>query len=517
MDPLKIATSEQMRSIDRRASEELGIPSIILMENAAIALADALMTHFPDAGRVTIFCGTGQNGGDGFALARQLDARGIVCEIFVLGERSKIKGDSHTNLEICERMRLPLQFAGSSRALEIALESAASSDVVVDAIFGTGLSRPPGGLAGEAITQIGTLVVPVLSVDLPSGLDASSSLVTGPAIHAAVTVSFALPKICHVFSPAADHCGEVIVADISIPQAAIDAEGITLSLISPDEVRLLLPERLADAHKGSFGHVAIVAGSEGKSGAAILAARGSLRGGAGLTTVVTDRKTARIVSSSSAETMTHASSLTKSDLAGTSRFLEKMSAVAVGPGLADDEESHGLIRELVSRIEQPLVLDATAVNAFAAHPEAINPTRRTRILTPHPGELARLLETTSAEIQQNRIAFATAAARLSNAIVVLKGHQTLVASPEGEVAVNPTGNAGMATGGMGDVLTGLAAALLAQGLDAWNAARAAVYLHGLAGDLLRDDSAEIGLAALDLADRIPHAVRLLREGPPGKA
>ena len=298
----------------------------------------------------------------------------------------------------------------------------------------------------------------------------------------------------------------MIVADITIPDAAIEDENVILALITPRDVQPFFAPRLASTHKGTYGHVGIVAGSPGRSGAAVLAARGAIRGGAGLVTVLTDAETAKLVNAGSIESMTYSGD----DARG---VLAKKDAVLAGPGLRDDEESYAAIRALVAEIEQPLVIDASALNAFAGRAEELNPHGRPRVITPHPGELARLLGTDAKSINADRIGAARDAASRTNCVVVLKGSQTLVADREGFVHVNPTGNPGMATGGMGDVLGGLVAALLARGVDPLDAARAAVYLHGLAGDLLQSEQGDVGLAALDLAERLPAAIQKLRSAP----
>jgi NAD(P)H-hydrate epimerase len=503
-DFVHILTATQMKAIDRRATERFGIPSIVLMENAALAVADAIAGHYPDCDRAAIFCGIGANGGDGFAIARHLEQRGIVPGIFIVGDRKKIGGDAAANLVICERLALPLYDVTDDESLNEALVHAADADLIVDAIFGTGLDRAPEGLYAETITSINEMGLPIVAVDLPSGANASSAEPFEPCVRAALTVTFAAPKICHVFEPAAVSCGEVIVADISIPSAALEDENVTLALTTQADVRPHIAARLAATHKGTYGHVAIIAGSPGRSGAAVLAARGAIRSGAGLVTVATDAETAKLVNAGSIESMTFSGD----DVAS---FAGSKDAALIGPGLADDEESYARVRKLVEKIELPLVIDASALNAFAGRTDALNPDRRPRVITPHPGELARLLGSTAKEINTNRIDAAREAARATGCIVVLKGFQSLIADPEGHVNVNPTGNPGMATGGMGDVLGGMIAALLARGIDSFNAAVAGVYLHGFAGDMLKDEMGDIGLTAADLAERIPFAIKRLRE------
>lgn len=499
---MKILNAEQMRNIDRRTTERFGVPSIVLMENAAIVVVDAIFAHFPDADRVAIFCGTGANGGDGFAVARHLENRGVVPVLIVVGDRASIRGDAETNRLICERLGIPLYEVSEADDIETALAHAADADLLVDAIFGTGLNRAPEGMYEDLIRGIAELRIPVLAIDLPSGANASSPIPFEPCIQAEVTVTFAAPKVCHVFEPAAAYCGEVIVADISIPEIAVDEESVSLALITPKDVQPHVTRRLPETHKGTYGHAALIAGSPGRSGAAVLAARGAIRAGAGLVTVMIDAQTAKLVHAGSVESMTYSG-----ELAG---FLANKTAALIGPGLPDDEPSYKNVRAMVEAIELPLVIDASALNAFAGQPQKLNPRGLPRVITPHPGELARILGSDTASINADRIGAARAAARATNCVVVLKGHQTLVAELDDHVWVNPTGNPGMASGGMGDVLSGILVAFLARDTDPLDAACAAVYLHGLAGDLLAEEYGDTGLTAMDLAERIPKAIQKVR-------
>ena len=373
---MKILTSEQMRNIDRRTTERFGIPSIVLMENAAIAVVDAIHEHYPNADRVAIFCGTGANGGDGLAVARHLENRGVVPMVILVGDRAKLAGDALTNFNICSLLGLPIYDVKDEAHVDEVMAHASDADVIVDAIFGTGLNRAPGGVHAEVIRALAEMRIPVLAVDLPSGANASSSETFDPCMRAEVTVTFAAPKVCHVFDPAATACGEIIVADISIPEIAIGEENVTLALTTPRDVTPHFAPRLAATHKGTYGHVGIVAGSPGRSGAAVLAARGAIRTGAGLVTVITDDETAPQIHAHSIESMT----------TGDRGALKTKDAVLVGPGLPDNEESYAGVRALVATIEQPLVIDASGLNAFAGHVDELNVPAKVRIITPHPGE-----------------------------------------------------------------------------------------------------------------------------------
>src|SRR6266545_1678104 len=369
---MKILTAQQMQNVDRRATERFAIPSLVLMENAAIAVVDAIFEHFPQTERAAIFCGSGANGGDGMAVARHLENRGVVPVVVLVGDRAKYSGDAKKNLTICERLNVPMLDAVDGDSLSEALIRAADADVVVDALFGTGLNRAPGGIHAEAIRSMNELALPIVAVDLPSGANASSAVPFEPCIQAAVTVTFAAPKLCHVFEPAAMQCGEVIVADISIPSAAIGDENVTLSLTTPADVRPHLGPRLADTHKGTYGHVAIVAGSLGRSGAAVMCARGAVRSGAGLVTVVTDVDAAALVNAGSIESMTFpVVSMEQAVVPQVLEFLRTKDAVLVGPGLRDTDDSYAFVRELVAQLERPLVIDASGLNAFAGRASEI--------------------------------------------------------------------------------------------------------------------------------------------------
>jgi ADP-dependent NAD(P)H-hydrate dehydratase / NAD(P)H-hydrate epimerase len=500
---MKILTAAQMRNIDRRATERFGIPSIVLMENAASAVVDALFEHYPRIERAAIFCGIGANGGDGLAVARHLENRGVVPVLLLCGDRAKYAGDARTNLTICERLGIPMYDVVDAEHVDDALVHAADADVVIDAIFGTGLNRAPEGLYAEVIRAIAELRLPVIAVDLPSGANASSPVPFEPCLQAEVTVTFAAPKLCHVFEPAASLCGEVIVADISIPEKAVEDEGVTLALTTPRDLQPLVAPRLAATHKGTYGHLAVIAGSPGRSGAAVMCARGAIRTGVGLVSVITDAETAALVHAGVIEAMTDSGD----DVA---QFIANKDAVLIGPGLADNDAGYARVRELVAALDLPSIIDASALNAFASRANELNPHKRPRVITPHPGELARLLGTTAKAVNDDRIAAALEAARVTQCVVVLKGHQTLVADPDGQVRVNPTGNPGMATGGMGDVLSGVIGALLARGVEPFEAATCGVYLHGLAGDILKDEIGDTGLAATDVAERIPLAIQRVR-------
>jgi NAD(P)H-hydrate epimerase len=520
---VRILTAESMRAVDRAAIDEIGIPSLVLMENAALGVAEAVGELFPEADAVAIFCGPGNNGGDGFALARHLDARGYGVELFLVAGGERPSGDAGVQLAICEKQGLAVtEIAGEADVPE-ALARAGDADLAVDALFGTGLGRPLEGVFAAVAEGLGELGVPVLAVDVPSGLDGSRAEPIGPHVVADATVTFAAPKVAHVFPPAAAACGELVVADLGIPPFLVDEaaeQGGELHLLLAEDLAGLLPRRDPAGHKGDYGHVLVVAGAPGKSGAAVMTARAAVRGGAGLVTAAVPEPLVHVVDAGSVESMTvplacgPQGQVTAAAVEAILAAAEGKDVVALGPGLGQDEETFAAIRDAVLRCPLPLVLDADGLNAFAGRLDELAGRGAPTVLTPHPGELGRLLGSSAGEVQADRVGAARRAAARSGCIVVLKGHQTLVAAPspgEGDsepppgVWVCPTGNPGMASGGSGDVLTGLTAALLAQLGDAAGAARFAVYVHGLAGDLAAERIGEVPLAASDLIDALPAA------------
>lgn len=526
---MKVLSAPQMAALDRRAIEEIGIPAPVLMENAAIGAVDALGLHFPQAEMVTIVAGPGSNGGDGLAMARHLDGRGYHCEVLlVLGDKP-LRGDAALQHDILARAGLNVELIGPEDDPEVVAEQVGvacrEADVVVDALFGTGLSRPVSGLFAAVIEVIAVSGSPVLAVDLPSGLDGSEARIIGPHLAAELTVTFACPKVAHVLAPAADSVGELVVVDLGLParlvaEAEADHELIDVAMVAP-----WLEKRPLEGHKGTFGHALLLAGGAGTAGAAVLAARAAVRGGAGLVTVATPASVRDVVDLGSLESMTVALPTSREGDASAEAgdpglgaaaehllraTLDGKDAVGMGPGLGRGVATAETLRQLALEIKLPLVLDADALNAHAGQLERLAQRQAPTVLTPHPGEMGRLLGCDTAEVLRDRLAAVRRACSLSGAVVVLKGRQTLVAAPGRPVAINPTGNPGMGTGGSGDVLTGWLTALLARGLGARDAACLAVYAHGLAGDLAARERGQDALAAGDLVDALGRACAQIR-------
>lgn len=510
---MKILTPEAMRAVDQAAIEEIGIPSLVLMENAAIGVVDALAEGFPEARSVTVLCGPGNNGGDGLAVARHLAIRGYVVRVFLAGG-SEPSGDAGVQLTICRNQGLEIRQLSEEGGERRTIEAARDSDLVVDALFGTGLSRPLEGPIAELVEAINRLPVPRLAVDLPSGLNGGSAEISGPHLEADLTVTFAAPKLAHILPPAAESVGEVVVADLGIPRELVEVAAGDLFLLQAAELAPLLMPRPADGHKGDFGHVLLFAGGIGKAGAAILAARGAVRGGAGLVTVAVPAPILPEVDGGSLESMTLALETSGAGLApaAADQLLEAASgkdALALGPGLGLEASTVEVVRRVCRETSLPMVIDADGLNAFAGEAEVLAARVAPAILTPHPGELARLMGVGTSEILADRLGWVRRAASTTRCLVVLKGHQSLVAAEDGRTWVNPTGNPGMATGGSGDVLTGILAALVGQGYELPVAAQLGVYLHGLAGDLAIETTGMTALAADDLVAHLGAAFDLL--------
>jgi NAD(P)H-hydrate epimerase len=514
---MRILNAAQMREADRCTIEEIGIPSLVLMENAGRQVVAAIEAAYESRldGRVAVLCGRGNNGGDGFVVARTLIQRGIDASVFVVGAVADVRGDARVNLDILGRLGVTVVEVADEQTWELHFSEIAQCTLIVDAIFGIGLKSPLGGMMETVVADVNASGIPIVSVDVPSGLSSDTPHLIGDCIDASMTVTLAAPKLPLVLPPGEAHAGDVVIADIGIPVDVLDGlEGPHVELLTPEQIRDLVEPRAPDSHKGDFGRVTIVAGSRGKTGAAHLAAVGALRSGAGLVTVATPASCLPIVASMAPELMTEALAETRDGTVapgGVDKLLElRHDVIACGPGLGREREVAAFVRSLVERSTAPLVLDADAITVLADDPGVlVGREERDVIITPHPGEMARLVGASVEDVQASRIEVATDFASTHHLYVVLKGHRTIIATPEGHVFVNPTGNAGMATGGTGDVLTGMIAAWLAQLLDAEAACRLAVFLHGAAGDLAEAEEGQVALIATDLLAQLGPALNRL--------
>jgi NAD(P)H-hydrate epimerase len=517
--PMKIVSASEMRTIDRVTSERFGVPSLTLMENAGTAVADFVLHHYPSAVTVGVVCGRGNNGGDGFVAARRLDEAGRDVRVILLADPSELRGDS---AEMFERMHVTPVLVKSIADLKASAESVLACDVIVDAVLGTGFRPPVTGLYADAIAAINKQCTQVIAVDIPSGADADANAPSDDLVRnnlmvrADAVVTFTATRPGHVFGALTQ--GPTVIAPIGSPDEAIVSD-LRLNLTTSNEVAALIGPRPAEANKGSYGHVLVVGGSLGKAGAAAMAGFAALRAGAGLSTIATAKSSLVTVAGFHPELMTEPLAETDTGTIALEnprngileQLLKGKTVLAIGPGISRHPDTAQFVREVVSSQDVPTVLDADGLNAFEGQSDKLNRADRTLIITPHPGEMARLTGLTIPQVQADRIGIARRFAAEHQLIVVLKGHRTLVAFQDGEVWVNTTGNPGMATGGTGDVLTGIVAGMLAQNPKRVpEAVTAAVYLHGLAGDVARAAMGEQSLVATDLIHALPEAMAHVR-------
>ncbi len=511
---MKVVTAHAMQEIDKQAITAFGIPGLQLMESAGRSCAEEIIAEFGLKGRSVVMAGKGNNGGDGYVIARLLGQKGWNVKVIILADREQVTGDAATNLE-----KLPGSVINycthEGRLSALHMEEIFQADVIVDALLGTGLHSNVSGIYLEAIDLMNASGRPVVSVDIPSGIHGTTGRVLGDAVRAYMTVTFAFAKLGHVLYPGAEHTGRLVVVDIGIPPEVMEsAPGY--DFMNADAVRLLLHRRDRTAHKGRFGHCLIIAGSTGKTGAATLAANSAVRAGSGLVTLGAAESIHAVLEIKTTEAMTVPLSdggggyLTDSALQEIEQLLVGKDAAAIGPGLACSPGTYALVRNLVERVALPLVIDADGLNALA---EDITVLQRKKteqmVLTPHPGEMSRLLGTSIPDVEAMRISVAQEFARTYGVFLVLKGARTIIASPDGSAAINGSGNPGMASGGMGDVLTGIIVSLLGQGYAAWDACRLGVFLHGFAADMVAEKKGEIGINASDVLEKLPYAYNKL--------
>ncbi len=513
---MKLVTYKEMQVIDKLASTDYKIPGLLLMENAGIRVAETALRYLEQpvpSRKVLVLVGKGNNGGDGLAVARHLINAGADVKVLLLTRAEEMKGDAGVNLAILRQMGVPLKSILDNRDLNVVKLALLTADLVIDAIFGTGFIGTVSPLIAQVIHLVNGRGKPVIAVDLPSGLEADTGKVTGAVIQAICTVTLALPKLGLVIEPGASLAGDLEVADISIPQTLIDKQKLTRDLLDRRWCVKHLVNRNPEGHKGDYGHVLVLGGSEGMTGAMALASEAALRTGAGLVTAGVPRSLNSILENKLTEVMslplpeTERKNLSPEGLGLLEPWFKRISAVAVGPGMSRYPEAGEYLQKLLKMVSQPLIIDADGLNALAEDVSSLTAAAGPVILTPHPGEMARLLGVSIAEIQQNRLEVAVKAATQWGTIVVLKGNRTIIAAPDGRVCVNPTGNPGLATAGTGDVLTGIIAGLAVQGLEPVAAAALGVYLHGLVGDQVQQQKGMRGLIAGDLIQHLPTALR----------
>lgn len=520
---MKLPTAEEMARLDKRCIEELKLLGLILMENAGLGVVQNLYKHYPRLSdmRVGVLAGRGNNGGDGLVVARHLHQRGVNCQVFLLARPEELRGDAKTNLTAFTNSRGKLSVVPDARAFKKHYSDLIHCQLLVDGILGTGLRTDVTGFYARVIEEVNKLDKPVVAIDVPSGVNATSGKVMGAAIKAGVTVTLGLPKLGLVIHPGLDYVGKLEVHDIGIPAFVVEEAEIKADLIDQDEIRGYFSARAADTHKGDYGRLGIIAGSPGMTGAASLACLGALRVGAGLITLAVSRSLNPVMEVKLTEVMTSPLEDTPGGWLAPAAFkdIEKLwsrfSALVLGPGILPNADTLELMAKVIEKSPVPLAIDAGGLDAIAAQPELLGKAGVSLVLTPHPGEMARILGVSPEEVQQDRVGIARDYAKRNGVTLVLKGSRTVVATASGQIYINPSGNPGMASGGMGDVLIGMIGGFLAQGLAPDAAALAAVYLHGLAGDKAGEEKGQRALIASDLLDKLPGLIRGLEDSAAG--
>jgi NAD(P)H-hydrate epimerase len=534
---MKALTAAEMREVDRLTTERFGIPGLKLMESAGKSVSEVFLEKFKKSNdripsRVSVLCGKGNNGGDGFVVARLLKGRAGQVNVYLFGEPTELRGDAAKNYERWRELGETVTVIRGEEDWIRAWPGVASSEVIIDALLGTGIRGGASGLLAQVIENVNRFSQDakaawpawIVAVDTPSGLPSDGEPAQGPVLRAHLTVTFTAPKIGQLVSADAGNCGSLVVREIGTPAALVEEVGKgKLRWAGPEEFSELPLQRAAESHKGSYGHVLLVAGSVGKTGAAILCGQAALRGGAGLVTLATPEPALATVAAAQAEFMTEALPATASGtvaseaarLGGFATLLHGMTVLGIGPGIGTHPETQEFVRSVVGHADLPIVLDADGLNAFAGQAEILSNRKSAHlVMTPHPGEMARLCGFATPEVQADRIRIAAEFAGKWNAVVVLKGYHSVIAAPNGDVFVNTTGNAGLAKGGSGDVLTGLLAALIAQfgTRDLYRVVALSTYLHGRAAELVSAESDESGILAGEVARAVPAArANLLRE------
>ena len=516
---MRVVTAAAMRELDRRTIEELGIPGAVLMENAGRGATQVLLRRFSDLGRgpVAVVCGAGNNGGDGFVVARCLRERRVEVKVFLLAEPDRLRGDARIYFDVMRRLGVPLEVLTGEEIPDPAQAYLRRSTCIVDAIFGTGLARDVEGRYARAIQSINAARRPVLALDIPSGVCSDTGRVLGVAVRAAWTPTFGVPKRGLYLHPGAGLAGAVECVEIGIPQAFLEEVEPVEEIREPDAFRAYA-SREPDTHKGTYGHLLVLAGSAGKTGAAVLCAEAALRCGAGLVTLGIPETLNAVLEEKLTEVMTvplpdtGTGMLSGRALDRVLELAESLDGVAVGPGLGIDEATDRITRELWTRCHKPMVWDADALTLVAAHPDLKGRQKGRIVVTPHPGEMGRLIGRSAAWVQQDRVGVARAFSRDWHVVTVLKGARTLVTDPGGRLCINVTGNPGMATGGMGDVLTGMIGGLLVQGIDPYEASAFGAWMHGSAGDHAAREIGPLGFLAKELLGYLPRIFAELTEG-----
>ena len=508
---MKVAKVGEMKELDRRATEEFGISQDLLMENAGQAVYFAMLQEFGiKNNKFLVFCGGGNNGGDGLVVARKIHSNGGEVNVVLLEDESKFKGAAKKNFEIVTRMPIGISKVSS---IDSVITELLDCDAIVDAIFGTGLVREVSGIYKDVIQMINESPCKVFSVDIPSGINGDTGEVMGVAVEADYTVTFGLPKLGNMLYPGYEHCGKLYVSHISFPPALYNSDSIEVAINNPVE----LPERAQDTHKGSYGKALFIAGSSNYLGAPYFSALSFLKAGGGLSYLATPKSISPFLASKGSEVVflpqkeTPSGSIALETRDELLEFSQIVDMVVLGPGISLARETQELVRELTPKIDKPLLIDGDGITAIAEDLGKIKKRKAPTILAPHLGEMSRITKMEISEINKNKIDVLQRTARELNAIIILKGAHSLIGYPDGAVFINVSGNSGMATAGSGDALTGTIAAMYGLGLSLEDAVRMGVFIHGFSGDVAAVDKGEDGITAQDILDYLPETMKLYRD------
>ncbi|OPX36759.1 MAG: bifunctional ADP-dependent (S)-NAD(P)H-hydrate dehydratase/NAD(P)H-hydrate epimerase [Desulfobacteraceae bacterium 4484_190.3] len=509
---MKVCSVSEIRSMDRNAIEKFGIKDELLMENAALATYSVIQDEFGIKGKkFVVFCGAGNNGGDGCVVARKLHSNGGDVTVFTLGDMNKLTGAAKMNFNILSKIPLEIQKVGSAESIRTEV---LHCDAVVDAIFGTGLAREVGGIYREIIQLINESKKKVFSVDIPSGVNGDTGEILGVAVKADYTVTFGLPKRGNILYPGYEQCGKLYVTHISFPPALYEDKSVKVEINDP----VSLPSKDKKAHKGDFGEALFIAGAASYFGAPYFAAMSFLKGGGGYARLAAPISIIPFIGGKGSEIVfipqneTGEGSISPENEDQLLKLAEKMDMVVIGPGLSLNEETQHLVRKLVREIKKPILIDGDGITAISQDLAILSERSDATILTPHLGEMSRITKLPVEEIDRNKIDVLQRTSKELNSIIVLKGAHSLTGYPDGGVFINMSGNPGMATAGSGDILTGTVAAMFGMGQSVEDAVRTGVFIHGLSGDLAARDIGEDGMTAGDILDYLPYAVKIIRDG-----
>ncbi len=514
---MKVVTAGQMQHIDRKTIDEYGVSSSVLMERAGLAVAQKIRGLF-ERKKIIVICGGGNNGGDGIVAARNLFGWGWNVKVILLSRESKMSGDCRAQYMTAKKMKVPMEFRSDISRADL------HSALVIDAIFGTGINKPLAHPVSDIVSFLNRSEAPVLSVDIPSGISADDGGIMGSAVRADYTVTFGLPKIGHFFHPGAEYAGKLFVEDIGFPQRLLTSESLNIQTIERRDASLLIPERPANSHKNDYGHVLIVAGSTGRTGAALMAAKACLRSGAGLVTLGVPESLSSVFQSRVTEEMILPlpdkgdGTLSFEAAEVILKFISgRADVLAIGPGIGVSADTKRMIPELIAGSVVPMVIDADGINSISGNARIVENAKSPVILTPHVGEMARLLRRNDSDssvdraaIETDRVSAALSFSKKTGTYLVLKGAPTVITEPGGKVFINTTGNPGMATAGSGDVLTGIIAAFLGQQSNPLDASILGTYLHGLAGDSTASEEGMHAMIATDIIAHLPNAFKALK-------